>query len=338
MAVGGSPLALAGARASGEGKGMEPTASVMAAHQVEVAGEPRWQRRLRLLQALWREEQELPAGVHQRTGDSPPLGSRLAMPEAQQSLHNYLSETIRGVVRAEVEGEQATTLGKVYATPRIYDDLLSSQPLCFNLFAELKAEAGYRLATQVLRHLWPERVDQVSRIEFEHSPGRGDPTYTGTRSAFDVYVEHTTPAGGEGFIGIEVKYHENLQVEPAQNRQRLDEVAEQSGVFFDEHLDELRKPPLQQVWFDHLLALSMLQAGKWESGLFVLLHPVANPACYRVGNRYARALLRADTFQRMTLEEVVAVLQLHSSAEWINAFRHRYLHYERAHISEPNAG
>lgn len=233
--------------ASGKGKGMEPTASVMAAHQVEIAGEPRWQRRLRLLQALWREEQELPAGVHQGTGDSPPLGSRLAMPEAQQSLHNYLSETIRGVVRAEVEGEQATTLGKVYATPRIYDDLLSSQPLCFNLFAELKAEPGHRLATQVLRHLWPERVDQVSRIEFEHSPGRSDPTYTGTRSAFDVYVEHTTPAGGEGFIGIEVKYHENLQVEPARNHQRLDEVAEQSGVFFDEHLDELRKPPLQQV-------------------------------------------------------------------------------------------
>lgn len=315
---------------------MEPTASVMAAHQVEVAGEPGWQRRLRLLQALWREEQGLPPGMHKGTGGSRSLGSRLAMPEAEQTLGNYLTDPVRALLRAEVEGEPAATLGKVYATPRIYDDLLSSQPLCFNLFGELKAEPGHRLATQVFRHLWPERVKQVTRIEFEHSPGRDDPTYTDNRSAFDVYIEHTTPDGGKGFVGIEVKYHENLQVKAAEVRPRLQQVADKAGIFATEHLDELQKPPLQQVWFDHLLALSMLDADDgWTTGLFVLLHPVANPACYRVGNRYQQVLSGTDTFQRMTLDEFTAALQLHSPADWINAFRHRYLEYERAHITEP---
>jgi hypothetical protein len=40
-----------------------------------------WQRRLRLLQALWREQQQLPIGRHPRDGnESRPLGSRIAVP------------------------------------------------------------------------------------------------------------------------------------------------------------------------------------------------------------------------------------------------------------------
>ena len=302
--------------------------SVLEAHQVLVEGEPPWRQRLRLLQALWREEQGLPIGQHERGGYARPLGSRIAMPGAQQQLSNYLTDTIREIVRAELDDPHAKALGKLYAAPRVYDDLLSSQPMCFNLFGELKADLD--LAGDVARHLWPDRVESVTRIEFEHSPGRGDPTYTANRSAFDVYLEHTHPAGGKGFIGIEVKYHEDLKVGAAENRKRTDEVALQSGVFIAERFEELRRPPLQQVWFDHLLALSMVQAGGWTSGLFVFLHPVANERCYRVINSYQQTLLSADTFQRLTLEEFVAALRLSTTQQWVRDFNRRYLEYDRA--------
>jgi hypothetical protein len=305
--------------------------SVMAKHHVEVAGEPRWRRRLRLMQALWREEQGLPIGTHPgRDGKARSLGSRIAMPAAEQNLSNYLTDTVREVVRAEVDRD-SEKLGKVYKKPRIFDDLLSSQPLCFNLFGELKAEHGHSLASRVCRHLWPERVDQVTRIEFEYSPGRGDPTYTGNRSAFDVFLEHTVPGGGLGFIGIEMKYHEDLRVEPAENRQGTEKAAKNAGIFKSNLLSSLRRPPLQQLWFDHLLALSMRHTNKeWKTGLFVLLHPSANPMCYRIANQYQEALLSTNTFQRLSLEEVIGALRLHSSAEWITFFYHRYLQYERA--------
>lgn len=300
-------------------------------HHVAVDSDRPWQRLLRLMQAMWREDVSLPIGTHisARRG-SRKLGSRIAMPHAQEELANYLTETIREVVRNEVGSEGAKAAGKLYSEPRIYDDLLSSQPLCFNLFAELKADRDHRLASSVARHLWPGRVTRITRIEFEHSPGRGDAAYTGNRSAFDVYLEHDCPDGGRGFIGIEVKYHENLVVKQAENRTRTDQVAEESGVFASEELERLRKPPLQQIWFDHLLALSMRSVGEWDRGLFVFLHPAANQRCHRVVDDYERTLVDAETFQRLTLEELVAVLRLYSSADWIAEFHRRYLDYPRA--------
>jgi hypothetical protein len=308
-----------------------PTREVLEEHLVAVSGDRPWQRRLRLLQSLWREEQGLPPGTHPRgTNDGRLLGSRLALPDAERDLSNYLTDTIKQVVREELDAPSARQNGKLFSKPRIYDDLLSSQPLCLNLFGELKADLDG--ATALGRHLWPERVDRVTRIEFEHSPGRGDVTYLGNRTAFDVYLEHTTPGGGEGFIGIEVKYHESLEVGAAENRERSNQVARQAGLFADESIPELSTPPLQQIWLDHLLALSMLQAdaARWAgNGLFVFLHPVANVASYRVANRYERHLRDRSTFQRLSLEEVAAALVLVDGRPWVDAFRRRYLTYER---------
>jgi hypothetical protein len=44
-----------------------PTQEELDAHQVLVSGDRPWQRRLRLLQARWREEQGLPIGLHRRS-------------------------------------------------------------------------------------------------------------------------------------------------------------------------------------------------------------------------------------------------------------------------------
>lgn len=170
-ASGGIPRRPLLIRIEPEGAAVEPTRDQLEQHDVWVSGDRAWQRGLRLLQSLWRQEQGLPAGVHPRGGgaSSRPLGSRLRLPDAQDWLSNYLTDTIRGVVRDELG--RAGEAGKLFAAPRIYDDLLSSQPLCFNLFEELKADL--RVASAFARHLWPGRVETVTRIEFEHSPGRG---------------------------------------------------------------------------------------------------------------------------------------------------------------------
>lgn len=285
--------------------------------------EAAWRRRLRVRQARWREAASLPIGQHLPPRGAPyELGSRIAMPYAEEHLANYLTDTIRTLVRRELA--EAHLEGKLYGTPRIFDDLLSSQPLCFNLFGELAEDLD--LASEVLGHLWPADVDVVTAIRFEHSPGRGDERYLGTRTAFDVFVEVRRPDGRDGFIGIEVKYHEDLTGRPAAARPRVLEVAERSGVFHDPDAEDLRSNPLQQLWYDHLLALSMLQADdRWASGRFVLLHPAANVACYAASAAYERLLADQSTFQRLSLEEAVAVIGQHTEAHWIIAFDDRYL-------------
>jgi len=306
----------------GSTAGGVPGRQVLADHLVLVASDSAFQRRARLLQSLWREAQHYPFGAH----NGKPLGSRLAMPGAEQQLWNYLTEPIREVVRKETRG-RARDRNKVYQEPRIFDDLLSSQPLCFNLFGELVARRD--LAGAVGRRLWPGRVEEVTRLEFEWSPGRGDPRYLANRSAFDVYLENTVPGGGRGFIGIEVKYHENLKVKAARHQVLYEELAARSGAFLPDRLDALLRPPCQQLWLDHLLALSMLQRDQWDAGLFVLLHPAANSACTAAWSTYVGCLGPESHAEARTLEEVVAAMAACSPEPWVEDLTARYLDFDR---------
>lgn len=108
-------------------------------------------RRARVLQSMWHESQGYPMRTHRGR----PLGSRLPMPWAKETLANYLTSTIRQVVRDEVVNQE-TGGERLFQTPRIFANLLSSQPLCFNLFGDLQQDLG--LATAVMRTLAPDRA------------------------------------------------------------------------------------------------------------------------------------------------------------------------------------
>jgi hypothetical protein len=307
---------------------VNPTWEELDAHHVAVRGDQPWQRRLRLLQARWREEMGLHIGT--QTGREGVLGSRIEAGSAERCYSNFLTDTIREVVRATLEKEEKEPQGKLIRKQRLLEDLLSSQPMCFNLFGELQADLV--AATAWARQLWPDRVETVTLVDFEYSPGRSKDRYLGNRTAFDVYVEHTVPGGAQGFIAIESKYHEDLAEPAADTRERVFDVARGSGLFAEEALAVLAQPPFQQIWFDHLLALSMLQADKarWgENGLFVFLHPAASEPSYRVVPEYQRHLKDHRTFQRMTLEECVGALQSTVGVPWVDAFGRRYLGWGR---------
>jgi hypothetical protein len=277
-----------------------------------------FQRRVRLLQSVWREERGYACGSQ----NGKRLGSRLETEPARDQMWNFLTSTIADRVGREISSGG----GKVIAEPRIYDNLLSSQPLCFNLFAELAVDL--RLATRVFSLLWPEQVKEVTEISFEFSPGRGDERYLGNRSAFDAFVRHTTPGSSPAFIGIEVKYHENLGGSGAKDKPRYEEVAANSGAFRDPADADLRKNPLQQLWLDHLLALSMLDADAEDwggGGRFVFLHPTANRRCAQAAATYRQHLTSLETFEARTLEEIVAAIRWHCDDPWIREFTNRYV-------------
>jgi hypothetical protein len=90
------------------------------------------------------------------------------MPHAREKLANYLTDTIGAVVRHEVF-DPVQSWHKLYGKPRIFNDLLSSQPLCFKLFAELQQDL--ELATGTLRRMGVEGIDVVTEVQFEWSPG-----------------------------------------------------------------------------------------------------------------------------------------------------------------------
>jgi hypothetical protein len=243
-------------------------------HHVWVTADTAFCRRARLHQALWRERMGYPMGH----GHGKPRGDRLAMPWAQESLANYLTPTIQRLVARELA---AATDGQVYQVPRIYEHLLSSQPLCFNLFGEMAEDL--ELATAVFRRRVPD-LERVAAVRFEFSPGRRQNNYLGDKTAHDVFVEYHSRLGGSAFLGIEVKYTEDLKDDEATHKRRYDEVAAAMGEFRSDALATLHRRPLEQIWRDHLLAGSILQADTgYTHGAFVFLYPEGNTECARRG-------------------------------------------------------
>ena len=260
-----------------------------------------FRRAARTLQSIWRErDHDLPMGEH----NGHPLGSRLPVDMAERELCNYLTPGIRSVVREELAAAKDSQL---FSKPCIYNDLLSSQPLCFNLFGELKLDLD--LATTVMGMLFTGQVSKVTGIRFGYSPGRSSERFTGDRSAFDVFVEYDVANGGKGFLGIEVKYHENLKEPAAPHRLLYDEVATKMSCFQPDKLSNLRLAPLQQFWRDHLLAGSMLcdrELGYQKGNLLCYIQQPIWIVGLPFGT-YRDCLSRTATFDAWTLEEFAGI-------------------------------
>jgi hypothetical protein len=67
---------------------------VLDAHQAYVKSDSSDQARLRLLQALWREQSGFPIGKHDSKDGPVPLGSRVADDPDHPAGHNLLTRTI----------------------------------------------------------------------------------------------------------------------------------------------------------------------------------------------------------------------------------------------------
>lgn len=285
-----------------------------------------WKRAARLRQAQWREVHGYPIGAEPYAGGdgSTLVGSRIALDFARTTGSNFLAPNILAAVRARLANPEP---GQTLKEERLWADLLSSMPLCFNLFGQLHADAD--LAASAVRAWWPDAPTGNVTVRFEHSPGRRDPLFLGNKTAADVAFEVEKPDGTFGIIGVETKYHEDAKAEPIPKPKalaRYEEVTERSGVFKPDWRAAIVGTELQQVWLDHLLVLSMMQhpSKRWSWGRFVLVYPAENPSFARAAAQYREVLTDATTFETRTIEgllDVEAVLP----EGMVSAFRERYL-------------
>ncbi len=285
--------------------------------------------RARLLQSVWREEHGI---TLKRT-----WGNFLSLKQAYCKEHNFLTQKIKDEVRKEVDANE-NSFGKdkkVIKTDRLYENLLASQPLAFNLFAEL-ITPGYKIANKVFKKIFGDVIHNITSIKFEISPGRGENKYIGDRSAFDVFIQYAGKKG-KGFIGIEIKYAETLLDEPAKSKERYIEVAKDSGKFTDEGIDQLCKMPmsLEQIWRDHLLSLSMIPPvnNDFDEGFFVYLFPKGNEECEKALGHYFKFLESENQYESglhiLYMENFVEAIKSETNEKWVLDFEDRYLKFDK---------
>lgn len=296
----------------------------------------RYQAYYRYLQSLWRESNNIPVKKSDGQSDNDVYGNYTSDPEA-----NFMSDGIRSLVNHELAPENKGD--RLIEEIRLRSNLLSSQPLCFNLFGELKL--NLKKALQFFNTLYDNYFKSIDKIEFEYNPARRDPRLTGDRSAFDVFVEYTSVFGKKGFIGIEVKYSETLNegaatVEDILNKQfcngprtRRDRYRELSeGLFAETSYEELEQLPAFQIWRDYLLAVSMCKAfpEKYDEGIFLFLAPFSNKNCRDGVEKYKNLLLNPEVsldshFCYAWLEEYIDTLDKVFGEDWTKDMKIRYL-------------
>ena len=308
-------------------------AEILKAHASFISTDTRFRSAARLLQSLWRQDQNLPIGLHHSLGDKPvtiKLGSRLD-PTAARAGRNFVSPEVHAFVRrALVLREENAMIDE----DRLYANLLSSMPLCFNLLGPLALDLD--LATRVLQPLLPSFVGTVRSISFEHSPGRGDPGYLNDGTAFDAVADVITPDGEPATVFIELKYSEGMSGPAATPRPRYDEASRQVRLFHDPDASELRTVALEQLWREHMLAQLAVDRGAANKALFVAIGPRLNRRVAAAFRLYADQL--ADTepedelrvpFVPLTLEAVIEALAAAGAVELAQQLHARYLNFRR---------
>src|SRR3954470_13137748 len=126
-----------------------------------------WKRRARLHQSEWRQAHGYPVGAQPYEGGDTwaPVGSRLALDFAVESGANFLTPGALAAVRERVAHRERH---QMLHEARLWADLLSSMPLCFNVFGDLAASP--ERARHVLSRWWPDVPTGPTRVRFEYSP------------------------------------------------------------------------------------------------------------------------------------------------------------------------
>ena len=311
---------------------MKPDKKLLDEFQVNYPKDSDFSAYARLLQSQWREKKGYPIG---KSAKGQVWGNYIDADYAKKEKVIFLTCNIQELVTQEIEKSKTEKTGALISEPRIWNNLLSSQPLCFNLFGEFYFDLN--LATEFFKDLFPGKIDKVMAVKFEYSPGRGNTKYLGDRSAFDVFVEYRK-GNKRGFIGIEVKYSESLEEETKGQAIKNFEKPEQQyehwtntcGIFEDGSIDHLKVPPLSQIWRDHLLCIATKQ--DYDEGFFVFLFPQKNSQCQEGVNNYQKYLKFDDEKQKcfypLHLENFVNVLTKFSKEKWVTELKERYLGIE----------
>ena len=130
---------------------------------------------------------------------------------------NFLTEHAFNHAKDRVEHKENY---ETIESDRLFNNLLSSQPMAFNLFCPLRQmrEKSPETATKVIKAALPNYpIHKVTEVALEFIPANHE-KLTGDKSAMDAIIRFEDEQGKGGFIAVETKYSENLGTNVAYDR------------------------------------------------------------------------------------------------------------------------
>ena len=276
-----------------------------------------WTRGCRWLQAWWRHhELAVPAGP-QSKGSDRLIASMLPI-NAPANL-NFLDSRIADAVQLRL----AEGVGSgIIERDRLFRNLLSSQPACFNLFGPFVSTPN-----RLLR--WIRTIDEdaaaVTGVRFEWAPPRGEHFDGG--SAFDAFVTYETGDARRRFVGVECKYAENLASSSIDVRDVYRTFTAESEMWAAGAAEHLDIAQFRQFWLNTLLAQSLaLRSDEFDAGTTVVVAVSTDTSALQAVDQVRAELVEPDRWLRwMPYETILAAVD--DDDDWRAAFFRRYLDF-----------
>ena len=231
---------------------------------------------------------------------------------------------------------------------RMFNNLLSSQPMAFNLFCPLRKllEENRIAATKAIQAALPYySIAMVTAVELEFIPSNYQ-DLTGDKSAMDAIIKYRDFEGKECFIAIETKYSENLGSNTAssmklsgekyeEKRQKYFKAIKELNLFLPDIEEKIRNKPskLTQLYRNFILSEAY---GNYEgmASHSIVLAPANHPSTKREIESLQEELLPQAKYkiQGVTLEAFVDSLIEACDGEYkqiFERFKKRYLNFRK---------
>lgn len=227
---------------------------------------------------------------------------------------------------------------------RLFNNLLSSQPMAFNLFCPLRKllSEDPASATRAIQAALPYYdIHRVINVTLEFIP-KDYKNITGDKSAMDAIIRFFNTDNKECFIAVETKYSESLGQNEAKDEatkcQERD-IAVSLGVFTKDAEERIAsgKIPLTQIYRNFLLSEAYGRKEGLESYSIILapsIHPSTSDEVASLYNELKEA--HRDKLREVHLEDFVDALIDTSPEEYSRLFRDfraRYLDFEKAKLT-----
>ena len=247
---------------------------------------------------------------------------------------NFLEEYIFEYAKERAEHpKEYETIRK----DRLYNNLLSSQPMAFNLFCPLRHMLSEmpECATKAVSAALPQYpIAKVTEVELEFIP-ENHMELTGDKSAMDAIIRFEDHAGKPCFIAIETKYSENLGTNVARDNTRSIAAIRELGCFKPDIEAKINNNSvkLTQIYRNFLLSETYGRYIDAESHSLILA-PMRHPSTKREWLSLRNELTEEyqNKISVLSLETFVDALIANSPNEYrttFEKFKDRYLNFDK---------
>ncbi len=288
-------------------------------------------KRARLLQSMYRVEIGEEEGFGPTRASKRKYGNMISGGEV--SGKNFLMKETFEYAKERVANKRENETIDGF---RLFNNLLSSQPMAFNLFHPLMLLLKHdpTKVTLAMRSVFKTiPVFEVTEIGLEYIPTPIE-KYTKDKSAMDAYIKFVDSKDSKHIIAIETKYTDVLGVNEAGHCEEQKQILIDTGLFnteFEELMKE-GKVKLTQIYRNFLLTEKYRIVEKLQDSYSVVLSPKKHPSTekeIRSVTEYLK-LEYAYKLSAVTLEDFVdAMIQYlpESYARVYEKFRGRYLEF-----------